>query len=127
MGNRAVIHIEGECTGIYMHWNGGRDSVEPLLQVARDYGIRGDDYGTARLTQIIGNTLGGKLSLGVSSLDRLDMDNGDNGTYVINDKFEIVERLYMHNVPENPPTPDAHDRILKYIHSRNDEAFEGAY
>ena len=127
MGNRAVIHIEGQDTGIYMHWNGGRDSVEPLLQVARDYGIRGDDNGTARLTQIIGNTLGGKLSLGVSSLDRLDMDNGDNGTYVINDKFEIVERLYMHNVPENPPTPDAHDRILKYIHSKNDEAFEGAY
>ena len=127
MGNRAVIHIEGQDTGIYMHWNGGRDSVEPLLQVARDYGIRGDDNGTARLTQIIGNTLGGKLSLGVSSLDRLDMDNGDNGTYVINDKFEILERLYMHNVPENPPTPDAHDRILKYIHSKNDEAFEGAY
>ena len=123
MGNRAVIYIEGQNTGIYMHWNGGRDSVEPLLQVAKEYGIRGDDYGTARLTQIIGNTLGGTLSLGVSSLDRLDTDNYDNGTYVINDKFEIVDRRYMHN-SEQTSTPSEHDAFVKYIHSKNDEVFK---
>ena len=45
MGNRAVIGFEQDkkrdkkSVGIYLHWNGGRDSVEGFLKVAKDYGI----------------------------------------------------------------------------------------
>ena len=47
MGNRAVIAFEQNgkqdknSVGIYLHWNGGRDSVEGFLQTAKDYGVRG--------------------------------------------------------------------------------------
>ena len=42
MGNRAVIGFEQDkkrdkkSVGIYLHWNGGRDSVEGFLKVAKD-------------------------------------------------------------------------------------------
>ena len=95
MGNRAVIQMQGVDTGIYLHWNGGADTVEPLLEVAREYGLRGDDYGIARLTQMMGNLFGGTLSIGVENVEKLDTNNGDNGTYVIDKNFRIVERLHF--------------------------------
>ena len=92
MGNRAVIELEGNPgIGIYLHWNGGRASVEAFLKAAKDLQIRADDYGTARLAQIIGNWFGGTCSIGVGKLSRLDTDNGDNGTYKVKD-WEIVGR-----------------------------------
>lgn len=42
MGNRAVISFDrsaGEPC-IYLHWNGGRASVEAFLAVARNHGVR---------------------------------------------------------------------------------------
>ena len=41
MGNRAVITIKEKDTpqedwnSLYLHWNGGRDSVEPFLHVSK--------------------------------------------------------------------------------------------
>ena len=32
MGNRAVITTKERKIGLYLHWNGGRDTVEPLLK-----------------------------------------------------------------------------------------------
>lgn len=94
MGNRAVIKIEGEATGIYLHWNGGVESVLGFLKAAKDLGVRdpkGDpSYCLARLTQIIGNFFGGTLSVGIGVADR--MDNSDNGTFVIGSGFQIVRR-----------------------------------
>jgi len=120
MGNRAVIQMKGQDTGIYLHWNGGRDTIEPMLEVAREYGLRGDDYGMARLTQMLGNFLGGTLSLGVSSIDVLDMDNGDNGTYVIDEEFNIVDRLFQ-NYPEQDNYNFAD--LKQHIKSVNDQFF----
>ena len=94
MGNRAVIQMQGQDVGIYLHHNGGYDTIKPLLDVAKTYSIRGDDYGIARLAQMLGNFFGGTLSLGVSTLEKLDRDNGDNGTYVIDSRFNIVDRLF---------------------------------
>ena len=102
MGNRAVlafVNDEGKkdknSVGIYLHWNGGRDSVEGFLQTAKDYGLRSGSYGVARLTQIIANGLGGTLSLGVDLLKNLDCDNYDNGVYWIDQNFNIVDREYI--------------------------------
>ena len=103
MGNRAVlafVNDEGKkdknSVGIYLHWNGGRDSVEGFLQTAKDYELRSGSYGVARLTQIIANGLGGTLSLGVDLLKNLDCDNYDNGVYWIDQNFNIVELLTFH-------------------------------
>ncbi len=97
MGNRAVITTEEQKIGVYLHWNGGRDSVEAFLGACEDLGFRPPDqdcYGWARLCQVVGEFFGGDgLSVGISTLDELDCDNGDNGLYIIKG-WEIVGRKY---------------------------------
>lgn len=97
MGNRAVITTRDKKIGVYLHWNGGRDSVEAFLKYCKLKGYRTperDCYGWARLCQVIGNYFGGELSIGIDLYDRLDTDNGDNGVYVI-ENWEIVDRLFI--------------------------------
>ena len=40
MGNRAVITTKERKIGLYLHWNGGRDTVEPLLKYCELQGYR---------------------------------------------------------------------------------------
>ena len=97
MGNRAVITTKDKKIGVYLHWNGGRDSVEAFLKYCELKGYRtpeSDCYGWARLCQVIGNFFGGELSIGIDQYDRLDKDNGDNGVYVI-ENWQIVDRLFI--------------------------------
>ena len=101
MGNRAVIHFQGSNVGMYVHWNGGRDTIEPMLKVAKEYELRGGDYGLARLAQMFGNFMGGTLSMGIDELERLDCDNNNNGVYVIDSNFNIVDRQYMLGVEQS--------------------------
>jgi len=103
MGNRAVITDTNQRIGIYLHWNGGRDSVEAFLKYCDLQGYRSpseDCYGWARLTQIIANFFGGSLSVGLDSLSRLDCDNMDNGMYIIKG-WEIVGRSYFKGFEQN--------------------------
>ena len=61
MGNRAVITTEDKNIGIYLHWNGGRESIETFLAYCDMKGIRPfeiDNYGWARFCQVVGNFLG---------------------------------------------------------------------
>lgn len=104
MGNRAVIttstalDVKGSSDlGVYLHWNGGRDSVEAFLTYCKIRGFRApehDNYGWARLCQVIGNFFGGELSVGIDKCYSLDCDNYDNGTYIIKG-WEIVDRKYQ--------------------------------
>lgn len=98
MGNRAVITTAEKKVGVYLHWNGGRDSVEAFLTYCKLKGYRSPDtdcYGWARLCQVIGNFFGGGLSIGIDVYDRLDTDNGDNGVYIIKG-WEIIGREFRH-------------------------------
>lgn len=99
MGNRAVITLDNK-TGIYLHWNGGRDSVEAFIMYCRLKEYRTDDYGTARLTQVIANFFGGSTSIGVASLNNLDCNNGDDGVYII-ENWKIVKREYFEGQEQN--------------------------
>jgi len=128
MGNRAVITIkennipQEDWQSLYLHWNGGRDTVEPLLHVAKLYDLRCQDdpsYAIARLSQIIGNTLGGKLSLGVGTYKQLDTDNADNGVYVVKD-WEIVDREYHHGLEQQEYD---FNKVVSEIRSKNDQVF----
>lgn len=130
MGNRAVITIKEENTpkedwrSVYLHWNGGRDSVEPIIHVAKLYGIRCNadpSYAIARLTQLIGNSLGGTLSLGVGTYSQLDTDNFDNGTYVISN-WEIVDREFFPSEYEEQNEYDF-DEMVTEIRKVNDPIF----
>ena len=101
MGNRAVITNEEKKIGIYLHYNGGRDSVEAFLLYCKLKGVRDlyDDpqYGFARMCQIIGNFFGGTTSIGIGLYEELDTDNYDNGVYVIDKNWNIVKRLFKRN------------------------------
>ena len=96
MGNRAVITTEDKDLGVYLHWNGGRDSVEAFLFYCKLKEYRcpeNDCYGWARLCQVIGNFFGGEYSVGIDRYTRLDTDNGDNGVYIIKN-WEIIGKEF---------------------------------
>lgn len=92
MGNRAVIKAQGnDNKSVYLHWNGGRDSVEAFLKYCELRGFRAfeDDYGMARFVQVVSNFLGADgLSIGIH--DGVE-SYGDNGIYTVKG-WEIVGR-----------------------------------
>lgn len=123
MGNRAVVtfagkndiqkyvkdcerpmHLEGFVkdnpgkVGVYLHWNGGYDSIMPFCMACRELGFRSptyDDYGIACFVQLARNFLGiDGLGVGVDSLSNLDCNNGDNGVFVVDGGWEIIGREY---------------------------------
>lgn len=100
MGNRAVITTirtadpqTSNELGVYLHINGDPEHVTAFLEYCRAKEIQppNDDYGWARLCQVIGNYFGGRLSVGIDKCCNLDCDNGDNGVYII-DGWDIVGR-----------------------------------
>ena len=129
MGNRAVVTFAHRCeiekylvpadkggdgqkldgfvsdnphrVGVYLHWNGGRDSIEAFIGACKELDYRdgaSDSYGVARFVQTVCNFFGRDgLSCGVDTLDRLDTDNHDNGVYVVGDGWEIVGRECAHD------------------------------
>ncbi len=118
MGNRAVLTTRNhpDAVAIYLHWNGGPESIKAFLKVARDLNVRDpltdEAYGMARLCQIIANYFGGVLSIGIGRLERLDTDNGNNGTYVLGPDFTIAEHLYAGDHDADLNT-DVYDAALK--------------
>lgn len=112
MGNRAVIttkeNFENNGVGIYLHWNGGYDSVSAFLKYCELKGYRTpdtDDYGWARLCQVIGNFFGGSTSIGINTVNKLDCDNYDNGVYIIKG-WEIVDRKHFDGAEQMNYTMD---------------------
>ena len=87
MGNRAVIATSDISTSpaIYLHWNGGPESVLAFLDAAKELGFRDPTmdaaYGTAYLQALICIFFGDGMSTGISALKKSDTDNGDNGVY----------------------------------------------
>ncbi len=99
MGNRAVITTNENLkeTGLYLHWNGGRSSVEGFLAFCKMKGFRcpeDDNYGWAYLACVCCNFFGSGTSCGVDACTHLDCDNYDNGVYVIRD-WMIVGRKFQ--------------------------------
>lgn len=111
MGNRAVITWskekdvkKSEDIGVYLHWNGGRDSVEGFLKYCELRGFRepdSDNYGLARFIQVIANFFGGEgISIGVDKCCNLDCDNYDNGVYIC-EGWGIVGRQNFNGIEQN--------------------------
>ena len=110
MGNRAAITAsksrdvaKANDNGIYLHWNGGRDSVEAFLKYCELKRYRNpseDNYGWARLCQVIANYFGGETGIGIDNCCHLDCDNGDNGVYII-EGWKIVGRKYFEGAEQH--------------------------
>lgn len=128
MGNRAIIKTETGHIGLYLHWNGGRDSVEAFLTYCKMRGHRSpetDGYGWARLAQVVGNFFGGTTSVGMVEVGSPDDGRWcDNGAYVIRN-WEIVGRECF--AGKEQQEYDLHD-MLREIDRRQPEAERfGAY
>ena len=130
MGNRAVITASTSRTtgvGIYVHWNGGLESVLAFLHVAKERGYRDPAYDTtyamARLCGLICEffDLKSSTSVGIGQLDELDCDNGDNGVYVIGAGWTIKSRWGSGSRQEktleslNPKQREKYDTIVKQL------------
>lgn len=123
MGNRAVIttkkNWQSDGVGIYLHWNGGKDSVTAFLKYCELKGFRSpseDNYGWANLGQVIANFFGGG-SIGIDRLSNLDCDNFDNGVYII-EGWEIVDRKHFSGAEQDEY--DLNEMLLE-IDSRQPE------
>ena len=96
MGNRAAIAIRKTkgSPAIYLHWNGGPESVLAFIHAAKELGVRSPaydpDYCLGRLGQIIGNFFGGSNSFGFGRVGYVD--DSDNGTYFLGGDFAIQSR-----------------------------------
>lgn len=121
MGNRAVITtapFKPSNPGIYIHWNGGRASVEGFLKAAKELEYRSPaadpSYSLASLIGVVFTYLGTDgLSVGVGKCSDLDCNNWDNGTYLIGGDWEIVGREHFDG--EEEIKPGKTDAIAKCI------------
>ena len=100
MGNRAnVVFVSGDVISpaVYLHWNGGPESVYAFLAEMDFRGIRTSDpaYEAARFTQIVGEFMdkdgfettsvgitNGPSELTTEGMEAVFTDAGDNGFYV---------------------------------------------
>ncbi len=123
MGNRAVITASGSHTegvGIYLHWNGGIESVVAFLDVAKARGFRDptydESYGLARLCGLIHEFFGvdQDTSLGIGTLSQLDCDNFDNGVYVVGKGWSLADRWGKGSRPRNDADIDAARQSEQY-------------
>jgi len=124
MGNRAVVTFDTlhDSPCIYLHWNGGRDSVEAFLKVAENLNLNPQDpmvmdkwaeiLGTYFFEKEVGSSVIYRYTYGTA-----DTDNYDNGVYVIGRDWSIQERRYMrHREQISPETTQAiYDGIMENI------------
>lgn len=105
MGNRAVITFStaNNAPSIYLHWNGGRASVEGFLTAARQLGLRHAPTPQAQADALdnIAEMLARyffRCNVGMNvyrlHFASADRDNGDNGTYVLDQDLQIFARLH---------------------------------
>lgn len=95
MGNRAIVVFEDQKQEsfsplVYLHWNGGPESIYCFLDELDRRGVRADqDYECARFVAIVAEFFDkdgyNGLSLGVQQwCGKLeDYDQGDNGIYAV--------------------------------------------
>jgi hypothetical protein len=109
MGNRAtVIFTDGKkrfSPAVYLHWNGGPESVYAFLEELDRRRQRADqDYECARFIQLVGEFFDqdriSSLSLGavngpksdnIFHLRKVQTDHGDNGLYLVNRTIEPMQ------------------------------------
>ena len=118
MGNRAVITFSTytNAPAIYLHWNGGRASVQGFIDAARALGLRHAPTAAAQtealdqLADLIARHFF-RCNVGMT-VYRLhyagsDRDNGDNGTYLLGRDLTIIDRLYKAGPDEIDPAKTA--------------------
>jgi hypothetical protein len=98
MGNRAVVTFNNDDSSkcIYLHWNGGRDSVSGFLKAAKELGIapRAEAFGQM-IAQYFFEVPLSSLNVYLADFASADTDNFDNGVYYVSDEFKITGRNFL--------------------------------
>jgi len=115
MGNRAFIQFgtgtgkenpKQTGVGVYMHWNGGRDTIDPLLKVARELKKESSKAANINVGKDIDNFVFLARSRGFSpeitpykpdpklGYDESWIGIGDNGLYEVHDLKIVNRRTY---------------------------------
>lgn len=125
MGNRAIITTAPEkgAPAIYLHWNGGRDSVEGFLMAANHmhlYSITDDRERMDAFGKLIAehffNSEYGKMNVYPHTMHSWHDDAGDHGIYVIDSDFHIVGRLFAPRTEQNAySSMDIFHAIMEHI------------
>ena len=95
MGNSAIVKPKDQNVSVYLHWNGGIDSVTAFLEYCklkgyRDFGGKNaDGYGLARFCQVVSNFFGGTTSIGIET----DVKGTEDYTKWMDNGIYIVDRL----------------------------------
>lgn len=111
MGNRAVITFSENKASpcIYLHWNGGRASVEAFIKAAKHLGLHSCYRNTTEhqvmdlLAEMIAtHFFETKVGMNVyrEQYGRADVDNWDNGVYVLDSNLNICKRLFKRSSDE---------------------------
>lgn len=98
MGNRAVVaftqHPSKSTPVIYLHWNGGRASIEGFLAAAKELDIHEIRAFGAMIKPWMDSVYD-------ETYGRAHTDNWDNGVYLVDAKsLEIVGRRFMRDCGE---------------------------
>jgi hypothetical protein len=109
MGNRAVITFDTTPSApcIYLHWNGGRASIEAFLHAAKLLQITAPDdlplgeaktWAMDRLAELLAKRFF-LCDVGTTvyrtTYGNADTDNHDNGVFVVDIYWDIVRRLFQ--------------------------------
>lgn len=94
MGNSAVVTFS-PTQSVYVHWNGGRASIEGFLGAMRDLDLPRSTAAEAvdSLAKVMRSYLWDS-TVEVGPRNRLDCDNGDNGEYVVSLDLQITKRRF---------------------------------
>jgi hypothetical protein len=103
MGNRAIVHFKNDDDkhGIYLHWNGGPESVLAFLKVMEERKWTRMDYASARFTAVVSEFFDASgdcsgLSLGILENKDCGAADWDNGLFQVsrsNDGFVVTQKL----------------------------------
>lgn len=125
MGNRGVISTPKKDIALYLHWDGDITFVKGLLLFTMVQGARNpirDGAGWCRMAQHYDNLVGcGRAGAVIDTYDRLrGSAEWNNGEYVIDENWEVIQRIDGPVVEEEPPVED----IVRIAGMLNDAAPE---
>ena len=87
MSNSGIVQFKNNNEyGVYLHWNGGRDSIEAFLKYCKLKGYSNNDI--CRFIQVVSNYFGGGNTIYLEPINKV---NADNGIYIV-DNWEIIGR-----------------------------------
>lgn len=126
MGNRAIIAFEGKGVRpvVYVHWNGGIESVMAICEVCKRRNYRSPEsdsgYAFARFVGVWHEFFGidCSTSLGVEMLDPEVKDSleWDNGNYFIGANWRIVKHILPSGeIDDNPTVPEEETKKMNGI------------